>query len=317
MKKKDFHLDFCAGICMVLAVMCLIIGGQYPYVLAEPAFADATDIYSSEPVEVPAERPIDEYVAEIAGRAISEETIETGEETIESTESEAEIQTPKAYVVSNSACVVPIYANADFESEIFGYVADGDVIVASMYNDEFAVFTVDEEFAYISLECLEEYVVKIQPVQEMEVINNFTPATSITSKSGLTEDEISYLLKGSYMEDYAYLYYNAEKTHGINAYYILAVSQLESGWGKSNAGMYYNNIFGLMTGSGGFQWFETKQDCVEYWLGLMTSFYINRELDTPNEIGPVYCTSSEWPSVICKYMNDLVARVERYRQQSL
>ena len=315
-KRKDFHLDFIAGICMVLSVTCFVLNGQI-VTSAASAFIGDADAYSAKTVMVgPVQDPFDEYVTEIADSKISEETIETGEETVESIEEEEEFIPPKAYVVS-SECVVPIYESADIESTVFGYISNGDVVVATPYDEVFVEFEVDEKFAYISLECLEEYVVNIQPVQEMEVVDNFMPATSICSESGLTEDEISYLLEGSYMEDYAYLYYNAEKTYGINAYYMLAVSQLESGWGKSNAGMYYNNIFGLMTSRGGFQYFESKQDCVEYWLDLMDSFYIGRGLDSPSTIGPVYCTTGEWPNVICKYMNDLVSRAERYRQNSL
>ena len=313
-KLKGFHLDFIAGICMVLSVTCFVLSGQV-ITSADSAFIDSADTYSESYTMVsPVQDPFDEYVTEIADRNISEETIETGEETTES--NEVEFILPKAYEVS-SDCAVPVYESADTESTVLGYILNDDVVVATPRDDTFAEFMVEEKFAYISLECLEEYVVNIQPVQEMEVVDNFTPTTSICSVSGLTEDEISYLLEGSYMEDYAYLYYNAEKTYGINAYYMLAVSQLESGWGRSNAGMNYNNIFGLMTSRGGFQYFESKQDCVEYWLDLMERFYIGRGLDSPSTIGPVYCTTGEWPNVICKYMNDLVSRVERYRQSSL
>ena len=311
---KYFHLDFCAGICAILSVMCFTIGGYWTW-LTGAARAEEVPTYISETSEVIpiTEEAEDEYETEIAIDNISDETIETGEvqEVIE-----VEHSAPKAYMVKNSECLAPVYEDADFKSDVTGYISDGDVLVASVVSDDFAAFSVDDDLAYISLECLEEYVVEIQPVQEIEIADSFVPFTSIKSSSGLTEDEITHLLKGSYMEEYAYLYYNAEKTSGINAYYMLAVSQLESGWGRSDAGLYYNNIFGLMTSKGGLQWFESKEACVEYWLKLMTDFYINRGLDTPYEIGPVYCTS-DWPPVICEFMNNLVAKVERYRQESL
>ncbi len=309
MKKTNFHLDFYAGIFAVLSAICFIVGGKIsPPDIA--VYAEAGELGTQVFEEVIVERSLDEYVVGIAETAISEETIETGEVTIESTEPEP----PAAYVVE-SDYVVEVYDEPNDDATVIGYISDGEIIVATPCGESFAEFDIgDNEFAYISLACLNEYTVTIQPVQDVDVVSSFISTSSINSESGLSEDEIAYLLKGSYMEDYAYLYYNAEKTHGINAYYMLAVSQLESGWGKSTAGMYYNNIFGLMTSSGGFQYFNSKAECVEYWLGLMDGYYLDRGLDCPAEIGPVYCTTGEWPTVICEYMNGLVSRVERYRQ---
>lgn len=330
---KIKHFEFYAALAATISATCFVISGviagELP--ISTTAYANVMDetpttiveVNATEEVEETSEIVLDVEIEtgenpdpETVEQSISEfETVEQGEveQPLEYDEIIREFNTYRVTKKNHYTVSVNVYNEPDYDSDVIGHVALDSVLVGYEYDDSFIEFEFENEFGYISLDSVEEYVVESEPVQEdMDTVNYFTLYTSIQSESGLTMEDIAYLLEGSYMEGYEYLYYNAEKVHGINAYFMLAVSQLESGWGRSDAGLYSNNLFGIMTGSGNIRYFNTKDECCEYWINLMLETYIGRGNDTPGEIGPVYC-SLYWSEVICEYMNDLSAIVDRYR----
>lgn len=323
MKKINLkHFEFYSAMAATLSIACFIGAAVVKDGLSSVAYANEAEtpqysrlegkfsLNTNETIELTVES--DDVDTETVEESISEfETVEQGEELIEEAEVYEEFNTYS--LIEGEKCVVSIYDTPSKDGNVIGYISYGDVVRGYEYDDSFIQIEMDDDFAYISLDNIEEYNVDIIPIQEnLETITQFTLSSPIKSESGLTISDIAHLLEGTNMEGYEYLYYNAEKVHGINAYFMLAVSQLESGWGKSDAALNSNNLFGIKTKKSTIKYFSSKDECCDYWVSLIERVYIGRGLDTPETIGPVYC-NARWSGTIVDYMNDLVWFVEEYR----
>lgn len=134
--------------------------------------------------------------------------------------------------------------------------------------------------------------------------------SSIMSSSGLTAEQIDGLLVGTDLYGIGGPVKDVEDIYGVNAYFTLAVSSLESGYGSSNFAKVNNNIFGMLGKS-----FNNYSESVYYFGKLMTIYKNSRGLDmSPYGINPTYCTDgSDWDGEVTKLMNSYVRKAnEKY-----
>lgn len=146
-------------------------------------------------------------------------------------------------------------------------------------------------------------------VDTTPIISSFTKSTSIHSYSGLNVDEIvSKLSDKPDLVNLAQSIYDTERKYKVNAYFIMAVASLESGYGSSNLASVKNNLFGIRAydtdPSKYATHFDTKHDSIDYFGELIYNDYIiDRNANTTELISPIYCTTDEWANDVVWLMN--------------
>ena len=200
--------------------------------------------------------------------------------------------------------------------DIVGYSKNGDIVTGSVNADGDWLKLNCGEDAFMEMSNLVLYEPEIISATELDVYSgNFTHWTSMHSSSGLSREDIELLLKGSNIEECANAIYECEKIYGVNAYLALGVSKLESGWGKSDAAIYRNNLFGIM-GTNGLRYFESKDACIEYWFELISGYYFGNNMVYPQTIGERYCEGSDWAPYIAELMNEISRKLTSLKSEA-
>ncbi|MEG1656068.1 MAG: glucosaminidase domain-containing protein [Christensenellaceae bacterium] len=96
--------------------------------------------------------------------------------------------------------------------------------------------------------------------------------TTITNYSGAQLEEV---LRGTGLAGLGEYFAQKEKTHGINALFLIGITKLESASGTSSLARSKNNLGGLKNGSSGYLSFDSKQDCVEYMANILKDNYLS------------------------------------------
>ncbi len=152
-----------------------------------------------------------------------------------------------------------------------------------------------------------------------EVIERELNLTDITRPSNLTADELNEIIelrlgdinKGTTkITNIGEALVNMEKEYNVNALLCLAIGSLESGHGTSAAAINKNNLFGLM-GKNGLMTFNSVEECINYWGGLIRNKYIDSGRTTIESIQKKYCpNSTTWSSNIYYLMNEYATYVK-------
>ena len=90
--------------------------------------------------------------------------------------------------------------------------------------------------------------------------------------------------------------FKASEKYGVDFELALAIARWETGWFKSDAFLYRNNVGGNMKKVGSkyvLREFDTIEEGVDYFVWNLYEGYIKLGLDTPEEIGPKYCPGSQ------------------------
>jgi len=149
------------------------------------------------------------------------------------------------------------------------------------------------------------YIVKNKDLKQVD----------LRTASGLTVETANEILKGTGLEGLGAGFVNAEKHHGVNAYYLMAHAAWESEWGKSSLAVNKNNLFGFTAydaspGSSATN-FASKEECIDVVAGYVKDHYLSNKgqyHNGPNLVGmnTKYATDKEWATGIANVMTDLV-----------
>lgn len=121
--------------------------------------------------------------------------------------------------------------------------------------------------------------------------------TDIRKSSNLTLDQLEWLVKGTWLEGEAETLYKADTEGGVNAFYLIAISTLESGRGGSPRAVGRHNYYGLETTTN----YQSFRGCTEYFTEMMHRLYFSNDtIGTDiHTIGPVYCPPNPaWASTV-------------------
>ena len=97
--------------------------------------------------------------------------------------------------------------------------------------------------------------------------------------------------------------------YGINALFLAAVTLVESGGGKSKAAKTKNNVAGIMTRQNGkyvIKKFNNVDECLEYLAKNISKNYINKNIETIENINKKYAESHSWADNIVYHINKMI-----------
>ncbi len=125
-----------------------------------------------------------------------------------------------------------------------------------------------------------------------------------SNKSNLTEKEINYILKDSYMKGMGWAFKQIEDTYGVNAVFALSVAQTETSFGKYGVANSCNNAFGLTNTDGDFICFDSIEDSILYFGAYIPRVHWNNNRYYIGDIAPVYC-DYEWGDKVESGLDDI------------
>lgn len=129
----------------------------------------------------------------------------------------------------------------------------------------------------------------------------------ISKVSNLTEEQYYVLTKGTWWEGHEQVLIDLEKNYGINAFYAMSVSTLESGHGTSERAYSRNNYYGAEVPT----YFESLYDNTMYFGDFQSRLYVSEGLVSVWQIGPKYCPPNRnWESYVANSMVELLSKVQ-------
>lgn len=173
----------------------------------------------------------------------------------------------------------------------------------SLMNSNTDLITVVKEDRKKNKEVLKTCVVKTEStIQAPNDIPYYNPY-DITEVSNISYESLYKMLEGTKFQNMTQFFINCEKQYGINAFYIIAIPALESGWGTSNRSTNgTNNITGynVISDDSVGTTFNSWEDCIIHTILLLKNHYLNqeglyaKETSSIYDIGTSYCASSDW-----------------------
>lgn len=93
--------------------------------------------------------------------------------------------------------------------------------------------------------------------------------------------------------------------YGIDWKLVYAIGYHESGNYNSSLAERNNNFFGRKASSGGYASWSTPEEGIRNQFEYLKNRYIDRGMDTPAKINPVYAEDNSWQFAIERVMNTL------------
>ena len=139
----------------------------------------------------------------------------------------------------------------------------------------------------------------------------------VTQVSGITYDEMKEVLSESHYSNFAEIsdaFVGAEREYGVNAFFLVAIAGLESGWNTSDrAKNGRNNIIGMAVyddNSYGYT-YESKYHCIMDLAKQLNAYYLTSGAEHYNgtrtsEINKKYSSDKNWYKKVDKIGDELV-----------
>lgn len=140
--------------------------------------------------------------------------------------------------------------------------------------------TQDELFENARL--MEEELQRLKKLEEerLEALKTYiyVNTNNLLQASNVTVEHLRPILAGTGLEGTESAYIDAEKTYGVNALFIMAITVHESGWGTSWLSQNKNNVTGYQAYPGKereARYFDSKYDCIMRTAKLIAEEYLN------------------------------------------
>ena len=144
----------------------------------------------------------------------------------------------------------------------------------------------------------------------------FFPDQDMRTPTRFSGAELERCLSGA-MSGLGEAFAAAEETYGVNALFMIAIAQHESGNGESGLAREQNNLIGLRSG-GGWASFGSYAECVDYLGAYLSEDYLDPagsfyHGSTISGVSVTYCNSNpDWVSHIINYMQQDLYQVRGY-----
>lgn len=165
-----------------------------------------------------------------------------------------------------------------------------------------------------TIENLNNQIIKLEKIESITF-----DASDVTKPSGLTVEDVRMILKGTALEDLSQDFIDAEQEYNVNAFFIISICAVESGWGTSRRAVYDNNLtgFGVYSDSSSGINSDTKRGNILLTAKTLHNNYLTQGGSCYNgvsiqSVSIKYCTSDSWTSKITGVGNNLYNKCISY-----
>jgi beta-N-acetylglucosaminidase len=132
----------------------------------------------------------------------------------------------------------------------------------------------------------------------------------INSYSNATIEDIQKITAGTRLSGYEQVILDTEREYEVNAFFILAVAQAETGFGNAGVGRSRNNCFGTTDGHG-YAYYSNTGESVKAFGSNIKRNYFDKGLYTLPKIGAKYCTSYGWAKTVENNINSIYNKMNK------
>ncbi len=134
---------------------------------------------------------------------------------------------------------------------------------------------------------------------------------NILQPCGYTSDQLKSVLSDDAHKEmipYVDSILEAERTHGVNALYLMCKLGMESGWGKYESGK--NNIGGWTNNQGGFKDFNSVDECIMHIAKNLSTSYKEIVGTRLEDVCKRYCSDEGYTELLLEIMTDMEIELE-------
>lgn len=213
---------------------------------------------------------------------------------IEISEKSREKTTQASSNIGDTTYAVPVNAGISRISD--------DIILSQM---EIQQQIMEEERQRIQAE--QEAIIQAEAARIAQINSITADSDDITKVSNMTEEQFAIATEGTWLEGREQVFIDLERRYGINAFFAMSVTTLESGHGESSYSRAYNRFYGedtSLTPS------EGLYDSTMYFGDFINRLYVDEGLISVWAIGPKYCPPNRnWEVFMNNKMNELKNKV--------
>lgn len=223
---------------------------------------------------------------------------------------------------------VKVFSSKNNTSQVLGTFKSGSVIKANIISEDNLWIETEQGFvetknlvkletarnqdgfSVVKTEVVEVKPETQKPVQETQP-KPVSYSLNVKGKSGLSKEDLDYILKGSPMYNCAQQVLQVEEKYNVNAFFTISVAQAETQRGLTGTGKSKNNAFGITAASGGYRTFNSLGDSVLEFGGMIDRVYFSRGLTTVEKIHTLYTSSPNWSKNVNTIMNSTLAKIKQ------
>lgn len=128
--------------------------------------------------------------------------------------------------------------------------------------------------------------------------------------------DLDKCLEGTKMAGNGAAFLDAQKKYGVNALFLMAIVEEESGYGaapaKDKSGIKRYNVAGLKKKGGGYQNNSSYSDCIDSLGSMLQRLYFKNGRMTVEKIRQLYCRGNlRWAGEIVKNMKNISSEILR------
>ena len=132
----------------------------------------------------------------------------------------------------------------------------------------------------------------------------------ISKTNEYTTEQLEEMFRGPYYDKirpYINTFIAAEQMYGINAFFLMCLTGLESGWFKYTSGE--NNIAGWMRNDGSFMDFGSIEECIMHVAAGIMNNYIPRIGSNIGKVTCHYCYNEGYTQALLNIMCERVSSI--------
>ena len=132
----------------------------------------------------------------------------------------------------------------------------------------------------------------------------------ISKTNEYTTEQLEEMFRGPYYDKirpYINTFIAAEQIYGINAFFLMCLTGLESGWFKYTSGE--NNIAGWMRNDGSFMDFGSIEECIMHVAAGIANNYIPRIGSNIGKVTHHYCYNEGYTQALLNIMYERVSSI--------
>ena len=132
----------------------------------------------------------------------------------------------------------------------------------------------------------------------------------ISKTNEYTTEQLEEMFRGPYYDKirpYINTFIAAEQMYGINAFFLMCLTGLESGWFKYTSGE--NNIAGWTRNDGSFMDFGSIEECIMHVAAGIANNYIPRIGSNIGKVAYHYCYNEGYTQALLNIMRERVSSI--------
>lgn len=214
--------------------------------------------------------------------------------------------------------VMPTLSQAKEVEEIKSKLITKEDIVSNV-----PIEVLTREVAQLEAEALqlraEEERLALEEQLRLEEIEAYKEPTynpyNLLEPSNISREQAYEILEGTALQSVSSMYVYMEELYGLNALWLMAISAEESAWGRSSLAISNNNLGGIKDRTGGWAWFESWGECLEYKADLLYNEYLTVDGSYYNglsvwNVNRRYCEQQDWADKLNTIAYSLLNKIQ-------